>query len=216
MRPELSVVIPVYNEAPNLEPLHQELTDSLARWGRPYELIFVDDGSRDGSVETLERMQQRDPHVRVVILPSQLRPDGGVLRRLRLCAWPRHRHLRRRPPERSPPTSRCWSRASTKASTSSAGGGDDRKDRLLTRRLPSVIANRLISRATGVRAARLRVLAEGVPRGGREAAAAVRRDAPLHSRHRQRDRRSRGRGGRQPPRAARREPRSTASRGRSA
>jgi glycosyltransferase involved in cell wall biosynthesis len=64
--PELSVVIPIYNEAPNLEPLYREFTDTLTAWGHPYELIFVDDGSIDESFAILEKLQARDRNVRVV------------------------------------------------------------------------------------------------------------------------------------------------------
>src|SRR5262249_42713627 len=52
---QLSVVIPIRNEAPSLVQLHRELTDTLTRWGRAYELIIVDDGSTDESFETLAR-----------------------------------------------------------------------------------------------------------------------------------------------------------------
>ena len=49
MTPDLSVVIPIHNEAPSLAELHRELTDTLDRWGRSYEIIVVDDGSTDDS-----------------------------------------------------------------------------------------------------------------------------------------------------------------------
>ena len=69
MAVDLSIVIPVYNEAPNLEELHEELTLALApgeQAGRSYEIIFVDDGSRDGSFELLSAIHERDArHVRV-------------------------------------------------------------------------------------------------------------------------------------------------------
>ena len=50
MAVDLSVVIPIYNEVLNLEALHREFTETLQRWGRPYELVLVDDGSTDGSL----------------------------------------------------------------------------------------------------------------------------------------------------------------------
>ena len=56
----------MYNEAPNLEELYEEFTRQLERWGRSYELIFIDDGSTDGSFEILERFPARDPRVRVI------------------------------------------------------------------------------------------------------------------------------------------------------
>src|SRR5215831_4203872 len=62
----LSVVIPIHNEGPNLETLHREFTETLVKWGRPYELILVDDGSTDDSMARLERLQAHDPHVRVI------------------------------------------------------------------------------------------------------------------------------------------------------
>ena len=66
MNPELSVVIPVRNEAPSLETLHAELTRTLTAWGRSYELILIDDGSTDASFQILKRLQAADPRVRVI------------------------------------------------------------------------------------------------------------------------------------------------------
>ena len=63
---EISVVIPVYDELENLIPLHQSLTKALE--GREYELIFVDDGSTDGSGDELGRLADQDPdHTRAII-----------------------------------------------------------------------------------------------------------------------------------------------------
>ena len=66
MTPELSVVIPVFNEGPNIEPLCRELTTSLEAWGRPYELVFVDDGSTDDTFAILSRLHAGDRRLRVV------------------------------------------------------------------------------------------------------------------------------------------------------
>lgn len=65
-RPELSVVIPVFNEAPTLTDLHHRLTRTLKDLGRPWEVIFVDDGSTDRSAELLRALHVQDPAVRVV------------------------------------------------------------------------------------------------------------------------------------------------------
>lgn len=62
----LSIAIPVYNEAPNLEPLHAELRATLDALGQPYEILFVDDGSSDDSLTVLKRLSAADPHVRVI------------------------------------------------------------------------------------------------------------------------------------------------------
>src|SRR4029077_1212763 len=66
MNPDLTVVIPIHNEALSLNELHQELTQTLALWGRPYEIIIVDDGSTDESFKILVRLQAVDPRLRVI------------------------------------------------------------------------------------------------------------------------------------------------------
>jgi dolichol-phosphate mannosyltransferase len=63
---ELSLVIPVYNERDNLAVLHGEITDALKTVGAPYEILFVDDGSSDGSDSVLRGLRDADPRVRVV------------------------------------------------------------------------------------------------------------------------------------------------------
>lgn len=65
---EVSVVLPVLDEVESLGVLHRELTDVLENLGRSYELIFVDDGSRDGSYEQLEKLHRSDDRVRVLRL----------------------------------------------------------------------------------------------------------------------------------------------------
>src|SRR5215470_12781655 len=68
-RIDLSVLIPVYNEVDNVEPLHAELDAVLRDGPWSYELIFVDDGSTDGTAARLEAIQRADPeHVRVAFL----------------------------------------------------------------------------------------------------------------------------------------------------
>jgi glycosyltransferase involved in cell wall biosynthesis len=64
--PMLSVVVPLLNEAGNLEPLHQKLTGVLQSVGQPYEIIFVNDGSTDGSAEVLAKLFAGDSSVQVI------------------------------------------------------------------------------------------------------------------------------------------------------
>ena len=64
--PYLSVIVLVYNEVDSIEPLHRELMGVLKALDRPFEVVYVDDGSRDGSTEQLGRLAARDRHVRVV------------------------------------------------------------------------------------------------------------------------------------------------------
>ncbi len=65
--PEISVVVPVYNEEANLEPLFARLTKVLDGLNRPWEILFTNDGSRDRSLELLKKFhQQRPAQVRVI------------------------------------------------------------------------------------------------------------------------------------------------------
>jgi dolichol-phosphate mannosyltransferase len=68
--PDLSIVIPVYNEEDNLPLLWPELRDVLAPTGLRYEVIFVDDGSRDRSAEIIRSFRDEDPRVRLVRLKA--------------------------------------------------------------------------------------------------------------------------------------------------
>ena len=63
-RPSLSVVVPAFNEEPNVEAFHADVEGVLDGLGLPWELIFVDDGSRDGTWERVRSLADRDPRVR--------------------------------------------------------------------------------------------------------------------------------------------------------
>jgi glycosyltransferase involved in cell wall biosynthesis len=150
-QPDISVVIPVYNEEPNLAVLHRELTDTLCRWGRSYEILLVDDGSRDRSFEILAGIQRADPRVRVI----QFRRNFGQT--AAFAAGFAHARGRlivtsdgdlQNDPADIP---RLVERLERDGADIVCGWRRERKDAWLNRRLPSQIANKLISWATGVR-----------------------------------------------------------------
>jgi dolichol-phosphate mannosyltransferase len=66
--PEISVVVPLFNEAENLAELHRRLSATLPRLGGGYELVLVDDGSHDATASMLRSLQQGDPHVTALFL----------------------------------------------------------------------------------------------------------------------------------------------------
>ncbi len=66
MDPELSVIIPVYNEEKNIVPLYQELKEVLLTINITHELIFIDDGSNDASYALLCEIHHRDPLVKII------------------------------------------------------------------------------------------------------------------------------------------------------
>ena len=63
---DLSVVMPVFNEEDNLEPLMMELNDVLEKTGRSFEVLCVDDCSTDNSAGVIRKLQQTRPYLRVV------------------------------------------------------------------------------------------------------------------------------------------------------
>jgi glycosyltransferase involved in cell wall biosynthesis len=149
--PDLSVVIPIHNEAPNLEPLHREMTETLAAWGRGYEIILVDDGSTDGSFEILRRLQQGDRRTRVIQFRRNFGQTaafaaGFAAARGKLIVTS-DGDLQNDP--RDIPA--MIDRLEHDQVDIVCGWRKYRKDPWINRRLPSMIANRLISWATGVR-----------------------------------------------------------------
>ena len=67
-RPALSVVVPVFNEEGNVAPLHGEISQVMAAIGRPYEILFVNDGSIDATLDRLAAIALADPALRIVDL----------------------------------------------------------------------------------------------------------------------------------------------------
>jgi glycosyltransferase involved in cell wall biosynthesis len=65
-RVHISVVVPVYNEEQSVRPLYESLSAALEREGRNYEIVFVDDGSSDGSFSVLQALHDTDTRVRVI------------------------------------------------------------------------------------------------------------------------------------------------------
>ena len=65
---EVSVIVPLYNEYENVQPLYVELTEVLAAQPRSFELILVDDGSTDGTVDRLKALAEADERLKLVLL----------------------------------------------------------------------------------------------------------------------------------------------------
>src|SRR5262249_15528244 len=63
---EISVVIPLYNEEENVEELYQSIADVMAEMGKSYEILFVDDGSKDATLKRLLAVKRRDPHIKII------------------------------------------------------------------------------------------------------------------------------------------------------
>ena len=98
---DISVVVPVYNEVDNVVPLLDELSEALAGLPRGFEVIVVDDGSRDGTSDLLAQAERRAPLAARHLLPPQFRAIRRLRRRLPCGDGRRRGDDRRRPAERS-------------------------------------------------------------------------------------------------------------------
>jgi glycosyltransferase involved in cell wall biosynthesis len=147
---DLSVLVPVFNEVDSVEPLHAELDAALRPLPLRYELIFVDDGSTDGSTARLKSIQQRDPaHVRVVFL----RHNCGQTAALSAALDQARGEIlvpidgdRQNDPADIP---RLLGQLDAGYDVVS-GWRKDRQDALFARKVPSWLANRLVARLSGV------------------------------------------------------------------
>ena len=149
MTPEISLVIPIYNEAPNIEALYLEITAALDPWGRTYEVLLVDDGSSDGSADLLARLPARDPRFRVIRFRRNFGQtpafSAGFAHARGRIIITSDGDLQNDPKDIPMLVARLEDGFDIVC-----GWRKDRKDTLITRRIPSMIANKLISRATGV------------------------------------------------------------------
>jgi glycosyltransferase involved in cell wall biosynthesis len=149
MDPELSIVIPVRNESPNLVELHRELSEALRRFGRSYEILVIDDGSTDDSYEILTRIQLHDPYLRLIRFRRNFGQTAAFAAGF---AHSRGRVIVTSDGDRQndPRDIASMVELLEQGHDIVCGWRRDRKDAWLTRRLPSVMANWLISTATGV------------------------------------------------------------------
>jgi len=77
-KPKISVVLPVYNEEGNVDVVYAELKKTLSSAGKGYEIIFVDDGSSDGSLERIKKLSFSDPAVRYVSLSRNFGHQNAI------------------------------------------------------------------------------------------------------------------------------------------
>ena len=150
MTPELSIVIPVLNESPNIKDLYDELTTTLVGGGRSYEIIIIDDGSTDDTFAKLADLQSRDPHLRVIRFRRNFGQTaafaaGFAFARGRLVVTA-DGDMQNDPAD----IARMADLIDNEGYDIVCGWRKDRKDTFVTRRIPSMLANKLISWATGV------------------------------------------------------------------
>jgi glycosyltransferase involved in cell wall biosynthesis len=147
--PEVSIVVPLYNEEESVAPLCRAVREALAGWDRSWELVLVDDGSRDGTLEALRGELSRDPRLRVLSLRRNsgqtLAMATGFVRSRGRVIVSMDGDLQNDPRDIPALVSRL-----DEGYDLVCGWRKDRKDAWLLRVFPSRVANWLIARLTGV------------------------------------------------------------------
>jgi len=147
--PSISVIIPVYNEGQNISSLYEKLASVLGRIAKDYEVIFVDDGSSDDTLTQLRSISQKDPQVRVLVFSRNFGQtaalSAGIDSSRGRIIIPMDGDLQNDPEDIAPLLQKF-----EEGYDVVSGWRKNRKDPFFSRRLPSVIANRVISVLGGV------------------------------------------------------------------
>ena len=139
------------NESPNVDKLYREITASLSAFGRSYEIVAIDDGSRDDTFDLLARLQDEDPRVRVIRFRRNFGQTAAFAAGFK---YARGRYIvtadgdNQNDPADIPGMILMLEQQNLDIV---CGWRKDRKDPFINRRLPSMIANAIISKATGVK-----------------------------------------------------------------
>ena len=145
----ISITIPVYNEAGNIEPLHERLVAALEPLGRPYEVILVNDGSNDGSDALLDALAKRDPRMKVVHFRRNFGQTAAMMAGINYASGdiiiPMDGDLQNDPADIAKLLAKL-----DEGYDVVSGWRQDRKDNALSRNIPSRVANSLISAIYGV------------------------------------------------------------------
>ncbi len=144
----ISVVIPIFNERENIRRQYDALTEVLAHLDKSYEIIFVDDGSRDGSGKELKRLAQTDSKVRVVELRHNFGQTAAMSAGIHAASGDvvvtMDGDLQNDPTDIPMMLEKI-----NEGYDLVHGWRKNRQDPFLNRRLPSMIANWIVSKVTG-------------------------------------------------------------------
>lgn len=150
LKDTLSILIPIFNEEESISPLYDRLITALKKTGRAYEVIFIDDGSSDGSLETLLDISKKDPSVRIVSFTRNFGQtaalSAGIDSSRGDIIIPMDGDL-----QNDPEDMLSLLKKIEEGYDVVSGWRKNRKDPLFSRRIPSMIANKMISAIGGVR-----------------------------------------------------------------
>jgi len=146
---DLSVVIPVYNEEDNIPLLYEQLSAALNELGKSYEVIVIDDGSKDKSFERLKEIHEKDPRWQIIRFRRNFGQTAGMSAGFNESRGEIVLTIDA-DLQNDPKDIRKLLAKFDEGYDIVSGWRQDRKEPFLTRRLPSQTANRLISNITGV------------------------------------------------------------------
>lgn len=146
---DISVVIPVYNEEKNIPHLYDELSAALNELGMSYEVVVIDDGSKDGSFEALKVVHERDSRWQIIQFRRNFGQTAGMAAGFKAAQGKVvisiDADLQNDPRDIGKLLEKM-----REGYDIVSGWRKDRKEPFISRRLPSMTANWLISRSTGV------------------------------------------------------------------
>lgn len=146
----LSVIIPLYNEAENISELYGKLKHSLSKLNENYEIIFIDDGSGDESADILKKIAENDSKIKVIRFAKNFGQTAAISAGFKNSQGeiiiPMDADLQNDPEDIPKFLAKI-----EEGYDVVAGWRKNRKDKFLTKTLPSKIANKIISRITKVR-----------------------------------------------------------------
>jgi glycosyltransferase involved in cell wall biosynthesis len=146
----LSIVVPVFNEEKNLPELYEEITDACKKLGLSYEIIFIDDGSWDSSFPVLHSIQKEDLKVKVIRLRKNFGQTAAIAAGFDYAKGDVIITLDA-DLQNDPQDFGLLIEKIREGHDIVSGWRKKRKDRLFSRRIPSAIANWLISRITHIK-----------------------------------------------------------------
>jgi glycosyltransferase involved in cell wall biosynthesis len=146
----LSVVVPIYNEEENIEPLYQEITAAAAGKYRDVEIIFINDGSGDGSFEKLKTLNRKDNRVKIINFRKNFGQSTAISAGFDYCKGDVVITLDG-DMQNDPADIPMVVEKITAGYDIVNGWRKHRRDRFFTRKVPSYLGNKLISFITGVK-----------------------------------------------------------------